>query len=103
MLPTSFKQFSTVQMLAMTTLLACAFGAWISLGLAGKSLAVCIFGYCTGVGFSFFFDALDDSEIDDRIAISKLFSTLGAMLIFFSFMFGISIFLAIVLYLTVQI
>ena len=101
-LPASFKQFSTVQMFALTTLLACAFGAWVSAGLAGKSLAICIFGYCAGVGFSFFSDALDDSEMDDRIAISKLFSTIGAMLIFFSFMFGVSIFLAIVLYVTVK-
>ena len=102
-LPASFKQFSTVHMFALTTLLACAFGAWVSLGLAGKSLAVCVFGYCAGVGLSFLSDALDDGKIDDRIAISQFFSAFGAMLIFFSFMFGVSIFLAIVLYFAVQI
>ena len=47
---------------------------------------------------SFLSDVIDDAEMDDRKASSQVLSTLGAMLIFFSFMFGVSIFLAIVLY-----
>jgi len=47
---------------------------------------------------SFLSDAIDDAELEQRKASSQVLTIFGAMLIFFSFMFGISIFLAIVLY-----
>ena len=98
MLPTSFRRFQTRQLLVFTAIVAAGFGCWMRFGSAGKALAFCLFGYCIGVLISVLSDIIDDGAIDDRNAISKMLSTIGAMFIFFSFMFGVSIFLAIVLF-----
>ena len=74
-LPKSFKQFRLGHLMMMTALLAVAFAAWTGWGLAGKSLAVCISGYCAGIGMSFLSDVIDDAEMDDRKASSQVLST----------------------------
>ena len=82
----------------MTALVAIGLVCWANLALGGKAIAVSISGFLIGILISITADVIDDRDINDRVHVSQILSTIGAMLVFFSAIFGICVVGAVALY-----